>query len=146
MACWANRRGDGYEFSDPFLRGRFDYRPEAVWKRTAEPIIQKVLEEYEWWTLRPMSRTDMSWLLENRRGIDKVFVWHGTRGLALVLADVGPIARLTLQIEGNRTITATFVDPETGHIVGRNESSEADLPIWRLPVPNPYDVLLLLLR
>jgi len=141
--CYANRRGDGYEFDriadDPRdLR----YDPSLVWPKAAEPGIARGSELAEWSSLARLDPAAIDVSAPELSGASMESMQESARARFIVLRHTRSGATIGLRATGPES--GLLIDGETGEVIWALKHELID-GVWRLALPPDRPLLVIAL-
>ncbi|MEO8071267.1 MAG: hypothetical protein ABI652_07680, partial [Acidobacteriota bacterium] len=148
--CYANRRGDHYEFARtpgrPYLG--LTLKREWVWPAEAEPHVRALFDEWNWSRLGV--KPDGFDILRQGHGVHVSTLGNGERFI-MVLQDVEPGSFLRLRPDG--AMSGALIDPRTGQVLrplrftGPALQADGQMDdLWTVELPGDVPLLIMTMR
>ncbi len=143
--CYANLARGKYQFvpTEDIQQSRFKYDPTRAWRKSAEPVVRKIMDDLSWPTLRTGTR-DGSVVLRQVSGIDWVNTLAAHDRVLVAMVGTRDGARLAFRLPTR--MSGMFIDPESGDEIPAGTFEGTAGEMWVVAVPPNRDTLLLVLR
>lgn len=144
--CYANRQEQDYRYAkvrrSPGLY--FEPDPGGAWSPEVEPLIRRLYDDAQWWTLRPGDAFESARAVRLVAGVGQFWHFQSDRAVVLVARGIGDRAVVSVRLP--KPMAGVLVDGVTGATIRELRVLTGPEERVDIALPPGHDVLLVVLR